>query len=36
NILQKNNFVILTSEEIILAENNKYGIIICKKTENKS
>ncbi|WP_395476812.1 methyltransferase domain-containing protein [Rickettsia endosymbiont of Pantilius tunicatus] len=31
NFLQKNNFVILTSEEIILAENNKYGIIVCKK-----
>lgn len=32
-ILQKNNFVVLASEEIILAENNKYSIIICKKTE---
>ncbi|MCZ6909729.1 MAG: SAM-dependent methyltransferase, partial [Rickettsia endosymbiont of Ixodes persulcatus] len=33
NILQKNNFTILTSEEIILAENNKYSIIVCcKKT----
>ncbi|AFB28441.1 methyltransferase domain-containing protein [Rickettsia rickettsii] len=32
NFLQKNNFTILTSEEIILAENNKYSIIVCKKT----
>lgn len=31
NILQKNNFTILTSEEIILAENNKYSIIVCRK-----
>lgn len=36
SILQKNNFAILASEEIILAENNKYSIIICKKTDNKS
>lgn len=32
NVLQKNNFTILVSEEIILAENNKYSIIVCKKT----
>ncbi|HJD55667.1 MAG TPA: methyltransferase [Rickettsia endosymbiont of Pyrocoelia pectoralis] len=32
NILQNNNFTILVSEEIILAENNKYSIIVCKKT----
>ncbi|AFB20664.1 methyltransferase domain-containing protein [Rickettsia canadensis] len=33
NILQKNNFTIFTSEEIILAEHNKYSIIVCcKKT----
>ncbi|AFE53909.1 methyltransferase domain-containing protein [Rickettsia typhi] len=31
NFLQKNNFTILTSDEIILAENNKYSIIVCKK-----
>ncbi|MGX6960617.1 MAG: methyltransferase domain-containing protein [Rickettsia endosymbiont of Pentastiridius leporinus] len=32
NVLQNNNFTILVSEEIILAENNKYSIIVCKKT----
>ena len=31
NILQKNNFTIFTSEEIILAEHNKYSIIVCCK-----
>lgn len=36
NTLQKNNLTILASEEIILAENNKYSIIVCKKTENNS
>ncbi|XVN40267.1 MAG: methyltransferase domain-containing protein [Rickettsia endosymbiont of Argas persicus] len=31
NILQKNNFAVLALNEIILAENNKYCIIICKR-----
>jgi len=34
NVLQKNNFAVLALNEIILAENNKYSIIICKKTKN--